>query len=127
MKEAYCAIPADRTVRFLEENMEENEDCLEVVESVQTTRVCETKVLKSAENITVSRLILRLPFLIRVFVEKILMRNTRNESFESFQAYMKEAWMIVGSSFIELAGDEVERLPCINFVAIKGIICSIVG
>lgn len=77
-KHKMSLLVVDCTIMFLDEN----ENYLKVVESMRKTKVFKTKGFKVVENLIVSRLILRLPILIRVFVRRFLMRNNRNEALE---------------------------------------------
>ncbi|KAH9610599.1 hypothetical protein KSS87_009844 [Heliosperma pusillum] len=113
LKEAYCLVAVDCTVRFLGESVEENKRYLEMVELLWKNRVCKSEGLVSElskkwlEDI-------ELAWKDSSVCEKIWMRNTRNEALRAVKAYLKEAWECFGPSFLELvaakAGKEVEGL-----------------
>ncbi|KAL2941467.1 Telomeric repeat-binding factor 1 [Bienertia sinuspersici] len=112
MKEAYCLVAVDCTVRFLEENVEENGKYVEAVERVWRDRVCLMDSMASEELNLWLRDIEAAVWDSGV-CEKIWMRNTRNEALKAAKSYLKEAWESMGPAFLELVakkvGNEVEE------------------
>ncbi|KNA10402.1 hypothetical protein SOVF_144720 isoform B [Spinacia oleracea] len=106
MKRAYCAVAVDCTVRFLEENVEENGKYFEAVERVWRDRVCKVESLVSEE---LNRWLEDIEAAVwdSSVCEKILMRNTRNEALRAVKRYLKEAWESMGPSFLELVALKV--------------------
>ncbi|KAL9232272.1 hypothetical protein vseg_007400 [Gypsophila vaccaria] len=100
MKNAYCLVAVDCTVRFLVENVEDNAKYMEVVENLWRNRVCKSERLVSEE-------LKRWFFDIEAAVEnsdvyrKIWNRNTRNEALKAVREYLTEAWECLGLSFLE--------------------------
>ncbi|XP_074292367.1 uncharacterized protein LOC141619237 isoform X2 [Silene latifolia] len=117
MKEAYCLVAVDCTVRFLGETVEENKKYLEMVETLWRNRVCKSEGLVSEMSKKWLEDI-ELAWKDSSVCEKIWMRNTRNEALRAVKAYLKEAWECFGPSFLELvaakAGNELEGLRCGN-------------
>ncbi|XP_021734347.1 uncharacterized protein LOC110701068 [Chenopodium quinoa] len=113
MKKAYCAVAVDCTVRFLEENVEENGKYFEAVERIWRNRVCKMEGLSSEES---NQWLADVEAAVwdAGVCEKILMRNTRNEALKAVRGYLKEAWKCMGPTFLELVaskfGYEVEKL-----------------
>ncbi|XP_021772302.1 uncharacterized protein LOC110736398 [Chenopodium quinoa] len=113
MKKAYCAVAVDCTVRFLEENVEENGKYFEAVERIWRNRICKMEGLLSEES---NQWLADVEAAVwdASVCEKILMRNTRNEALKAVRGYLKEAWKSMGPTFLELVaskfGYEVEKL-----------------
>ncbi|KAK9735832.1 hypothetical protein RND81_04G231300 [Saponaria officinalis] len=105
MKEAYCLVAVDCTVRFLGENVEENGKYMEMVEIVWKNRVCKSEGLVSEmskrwlDDIEVAGKD-------SAVCEKIWMRNTRNVALKAVKAYLKEAWGCLGPPFLEVLAEK---------------------
>ncbi|XP_010678885.2 uncharacterized protein LOC104894361 [Beta vulgaris subsp. vulgaris] len=139
MKEAYCAVAVDCTVRFLEENVVENGKYFEAVERVWRNRVCRMEGLISEESNRWLRDIEAAVWDSGV-CEKIWRRNTRNEALKAVKGYVKDPWKCIGPTYLEfvanLVRDEGEELrrgnsdaggetvgsdnPCCELVAREG-------
>ncbi|KAK9673488.1 hypothetical protein RND81_12G170600 [Saponaria officinalis] len=126
MKDAYCLVAVDCTVRFLVENVEENAKYLEMVDNVWRNRVCKSDGLVSESS---KRWFLDIEAAVENSdaYEKIWMRNTRNEALKAVKQYLKEEWECLGPSFLELVAaksrNEMNEL-CSGSDGGAGVVCS---
>ncbi|GMG99947.1 hypothetical protein Nepgr_001787 [Nepenthes gracilis] len=116
MKEAYCMVAVDCTVRFLQENVEKNGKYFEAVKRIWGNKVTQMEKLGDNAGGLVSETLLRWRDEIEGAIwdsnvrDKILMRNTMNAALKAVRAYLSEAWKGMGSSFLELAAQAMSKM-----------------